>query len=507
MEKAFTIYFTSDTHGYLYPTTYLNSTDAPCGLMKIIEAFTPGENTLVLDGGDTLQGSPFTLYASRSGRHYAPVAKVLNLGGYNFVTLGNHDFNYGLTPLTAYLNALNAKCLCANIRAKNGSLPVQPSATVTLENGLKIGLVGICTDHVKIWEKPETVAQLNITCPFKAAKAELEKLKPCCDFTVCIYHGGYEVDLATGAPLTGSTENIAGRLSKELAFDILLTGHQHMPIANLCLFGTHGVQTPANATGFCKVTATLQPNGQKHIESVLLPPAAAANPAAYTEFLPLENAVQHWLDTPVGTLAMPLPAGCKLGTAINGSLVANFINQIQLAATGAQISAVGLPNQISGFGKNVTVRDIVSTYIFSNTLVVLEMSGATIKAYFERCAEYFDLDETGKPVISQRFLTPKVEHYNYDFFAGVEYTFNLNAPIGQRVVKMVVGGKEVLQNATYTVCVNSYRATGTGGYPFLAGCKILQQGGTDVIELITAYIENAKGVIEVDTAKYLTLQY
>lgn len=90
---------------------------------------------------------------------------MMNLAGYQFVTLGNHDFNYGVDALLDYLTNLDALCLCANIRDKEGRLPIAPYAVHQLENGLRVGLVGVCTHFVRRWENPKTVEQLVIEEP------------------------------------------------------------------------------------------------------------------------------------------------------------------------------------------------------------------------------------------------------------------------------------------------------------------------------------------------------
>ena len=66
------------------------------------------------------------------------------------------------------------------------------------------------------------------------------------------------------------------------------------------------------------------------------------------------------------------------------------------------------------------MRAITAAYLFSNTLVVLEITEEILRALLERCASYFTL-ENGTPRVSDAFLAPKVEHYNYDFFAGISY--------------------------------------------------------------------------------------
>ena len=117
------ILYTSDVHGYLFPTNYASTDVLPQGLFKLEAAFRPDGNTLIIDGGDMLQGSPFAAYIAREKPRPHPCAQAMNLGGYQYVALGNHDFNMGLEALGAYLQDLNAICLCCNIRDRAESCP------------------------------------------------------------------------------------------------------------------------------------------------------------------------------------------------------------------------------------------------------------------------------------------------------------------------------------------------------------------------------------------------
>ena len=116
MKKNLTIYYTSDVHGCFSPVDYATGKAAAAGLANCMAQFQRDGNTLVIDGGDLLQGSPFTnwLYSERRGGACVP-AQLLNVGGYDFITLGNHDFDYGKAEIERFLDALDAKCLCANV--------------------------------------------------------------------------------------------------------------------------------------------------------------------------------------------------------------------------------------------------------------------------------------------------------------------------------------------------------------------------------------------------------
>ena len=128
-----TIWYTSDTHGYLFDTDFASREPRDQGLLGF--RFEVDGNTLVIDGGDTIQGSPLTTYCQSEGEPL-PIAGAMNALGYDYVTLGNHDFNTGPEYLADYLNRLNARCLCANVADDAGRLPVAPWTVHTLENGI-----------------------------------------------------------------------------------------------------------------------------------------------------------------------------------------------------------------------------------------------------------------------------------------------------------------------------------------------------------------------------------
>ena len=513
MDKTLSIRFTSDTHGYLYPTSYADHQTRPMGLMALAADFPHDGNTLIIDGGDTIQGSPLTnlyhrlpqnerqscLADDAYGNH--PIAAMMNLAGYQFVTLGNHDFNYGVDALASYLNALDALCLCCNIRDRDGTLPIAPYAIHQLDNGLRVGLVGACTPFVARWENPKTVGQLVIEDAVDACAHALDAIRPQCDVTVLIYHGGFECDLTTGEPLTDSRENEACRICRELAFDLVLTGHQHMRVDGVHFGHSYAVQPGYRAPHACAVTVTVREDGSKTFESAILPASADPLPEAAALLAPLEQRVQTWLDTPAGHLDIPLDGGDHLSQAVHGSPLANFINTVQLAASGAQISACSLPNEFKGLPTTVTVRDVVSTYIYTNTLVVLALTRAALKQYMERSAMYFALDAGGQLCIADEFLRPKVEHYNYDYFSGVDYTIDVRRPAGDRVTSIRMNGRELGDDETVTVCINSYRSCGTGGYGFLVGQKVVAEIQTDVADAMIEYIVSHPQ-IRVDTHRY-----
>ena len=249
---------------------------------------------------------------------------------------------------------------------------------------------------------------------------------------------------------------------------------------------------------------TVEDDGSKRFESRIIPAEGKPLARAYDLLLPLEKRVQTWLDTPAGHLDLPLVSEDHLKAALNGSDLANFINTVQLEASGAQIASSALPNEFKGLPTEVTIRDVVSTYIYTNTLVVLEMTRPALKQYIERSAAYFDHDEDGNLCIADEFLRPKVQHYNYDFFSGIHYTIDARNPVGRRVTSIVLDGRELGEDEPVTVCVNSYRFCGTGGYDMLPRQKVAREVLTDVADAMIDYITSHPN-IHVDTEKYCTI--
>lgn len=442
-------------------------------------AFPKDGNTLIIDGGDTIQGSPLTYYFKQKGL-LPPVAPVLNALGYDYVTLGNHDFNNGRAYLGQYLTELNARCLCANVRDTRGDLPIFPAAVHTLENGLRVGLVGIVTDWVNRWEKQENLAGIVISDPLAAAREAISGLQA--DILIGIYHGGIERDLTDGRLLSQTDENIACRLCEELPFDLLLTGHQHISLTEGHWHGAHIVQTPCNAAAYIRVT--LDDDGV--FRSALCP---VPDHAALTqEQAQLWEELNAWLDTPIGHLSRPIWPGEKLDIALHGSAIADFFNTVQLWASGADLSCAALANELRGFDSDVTVRDVVASYVYANTLVVLQVTGQTLREALEQCARYFSVDGAGRVSVSDSFLRPKEAHYNYDYFSGIEYTFDLAMPEGSRVVSLTRRGVPVDPNDTFSLVMCDYRAAGSGNFDCYRACPRLREIQTEVSELILNYL-------------------
>ena len=503
------IVFTSDTHGSLYPINYAQNCPENTGLFCVAAQIKKDDDTLVMDGGDSLQGTPLISYylEHRKELSFHPIAEGFNEMQLDYYTLGNHDFNFGYDAILDYVSYMKATLISANVIDKRGALGIKKSVIHEMKDGTRVGITGAVTGYVNVWEQKENLTELEVTDPILALKEELEKLKGQCDFTVCIYHGGFEEDLSTGKKLSETRENEACRLSRELDFDLLLTGHQHMPVKGVEIAGTYGVQPPDKARQYCEIFANKEAGSWKFTSS-LVPTAAPGEEyrrirEAHDFMEELNQRLDKWLDEPIGCLGKEILPEDKLSAALHGSKVAAIFNQVQLDYTGADFSCTSLSNDPLGLKKDITVRDVLGIYQFSNTVEVKSVTKAVLKEALERCAEYFDYDSSTKTIsISKVFLQPKVEHYNYDYYAGLEYEFDLTRPVGDRVVTLrKLGGEELEDDKQYTLVTSNYRATGTGGYECIGNSPTVRSFSDEMPDLLIGYIRRNSPVPEICNSK------
>ena len=246
---------------------------------------------------------------------------------------------------------------------------------------------------------------------------------------------------------------------------------------------TFVVQPSDKGQEFLRVEAVVSDSGTR-FSSRTIRAGGPCRAEWLAEFSGMERGAQDWLDQIVGHLDAPLTLDTPLRMAANGTALADLFNTVQLAASGAQISVTSLANDAAGLPQTVRRRDILNAYPYTNTLTVLQITGAVLRRAMERSAEYFTRNEDGTLRISDAFLKPKVEHYNYDYYAGVHYVFDCSRPVGQRVTELCVGGRPVADDDVFTACLSSYRASGTGGYDCYTGCPVLREIGTEMSDLL-----------------------
>ncbi|WP_062551864.1 bifunctional metallophosphatase/5'-nucleotidase [Peptoniphilus phoceensis] len=474
------IIHTSDLHGYFFPTDYLDRKIKETAYLSLLNNIEKDEHVILTDGGDILQGSSFD-YFVKENLNSDIIADIMQ--NVDYYTLGNHDFNYGYEYLKTYIENMKGKLVCANVKDKLGKIKIDPYAIKEID-GYKIGFAGIVTDWVNLWEREENIKNFEIRDAFEEAKKVLEELKrEKTDLNILIYHGGYEIDLESGEKLTDTTENIGGKIAKELDFDIILAGHQHMELAGK-INNTLAIETPANGAKAALVEVDFD---TKEINSSFIEAKLGENPLI-KKYKNIEKKVQDYLDLPIAKLSRDYMPEDRIKMALKGSDLSDLINKIQLEYTGADISITSFANVISGLKKNLTTRDVLNTYRFPNTTVVLEIDGKTLRDALEQNFSYIEYDGSYK--VSKKFLEPKEEHYNFDFFYGIDYEKDLTKEVGKRIGKIFFKGKEIKDSDKFSLVMNNYRATGAGGFNMYKDLKVLKNYDKEVTEILLNYFRN-----------------
>jgi 2',3'-cyclic-nucleotide 2'-phosphodiesterase / 3'-nucleotidase len=204
----------------------------------------------------------------------------------------------------------------------------------------------------------------------------------------------------------------------------------------------------------------------------------------------LEKQTQIWLDQPLGKIDnISLRIHDGFMARLQKHPLVSFINQVQKETTGAQLSATALFNSAVGFNESITMRDLVSTYVYPNTLVVKKISGKDLKRMIEKCANYFEI-ENDEITVNQEYVYPKIQHFNYDMIDGIEYTLKISNPRGSRLISCTYLGQKVDDNDFFTLAMNNYRAVGGGDFDMVAVSETVLDTNRDMVEILAEYIQN-----------------
>lgn len=479
MEKLKIIY-TSDVHGCLFP-------ENKGSFLQCVGEFEKDGNTLVIDGGDSLVGTPLLSLLKEEGKLSKVLAQVYNYGGYDYFTLGNHDFDYGYELLKEFAMEMNATCLTANIMDTERKMPIMPYDIVTLRNGLKVGICGIVTDRVGKIFAPEVLGSLRVGDALHMARQCYQRMTQEADVTICVYHGGFEEDLDTGKRQEQGNENIGGRICKELDFDVLLTAHQHREIQGRYYHGTYVMQLPAKGEKYGEIFVDVEAP-MMSIRSALREPGVFLPPKLIDLLAPYQKKVEQWMKEELCLLYDKMETTSdKISLVTKGSPIADLLHHVQLSAVEADISLVCLPNDPIFLPEVLTVGDFFRSFPHANQLVVVEMTGEILYEGLIRSASYIHWTPKGF-VVDPRFLQPKPQHYNYDFFANVTYTILCNPYYEENQVSHVkVGGEPLDLEKTYRVTMMDYRASGAGGYENYHKCPVVQRCEKTTQQLLLDY--------------------
>lgn len=456
------IVHTNDMHGF-----FVEGSSDGMGAAKVqtvidlVKAANP--NTLVLDAGDAVQGNPLvTLNKGENG------IKVLNALKYDAMAIGNHEFDYGAAKLTELKSKANFPMLAANIKTADGKLFAKDNIIKTVD-GVKIGIFGISTPETLYKSHPDNTKGLIFEDPLKVAKEQVAALKKQgAQVIICLAHLGDEGDLTSAYVANG-----------EPGIDVIIDGHSHSTYpagvkANGVLIASTGEKT--KNVGIIDLTVL---NGKiKTKRAGLFTKAESAAIKGHADVAALvtdlNKANEAILSEVVATSPVEL-VGERAKARTGETNLGNLITAAFMDISKADISLInggGIRASIKAGA--VTKKDIITVLPFGNTVRVIEVTGADIKAALENGIDTYPVEKGAFPHI-----------------AGMTVTFDAKQPAGKRVVSIKVGDQNLDPAKTYKMVTNDFLAAGGDGYTMFKGKKVVAEYGA-MDEVLIQYM-NTKG--------------
>ncbi|HEX5705758.1 MAG TPA: 5'-nucleotidase C-terminal domain-containing protein [Pyrinomonadaceae bacterium] len=497
-----TIISTTDLHGNILPVDYYTNRPAERGLAKaatiIRQARKENPNLLLLDSGDTIQGTPLAYYHNKKNNAPPdPMMLTMSALGFDAMAVGNHEYNFGLKVLEKARGEAKFPWLSSNTYEKGTERTRFDPYIVKEYEGVRVGVLGLTTPGVPSWENPQNYAGIEFREPVAEARKWVAILRERerADLVVVAMHMGIEEDLKTGEQNPGQveSENAAVRVAEQVpGVDVILMGHTHREVPSLLINGVLLTQANAWARHVARVDVYFErteggrfrvaAKGARTIpvnEGVKVDEEIAALAAPY------DRETQAWLAKEVGTSAAELTA---TGAQFRDSAIIDLVQRVQMDAGRADVSMAAVFNQQARIARGpVTVRDIAGLYIYENTLVVLEVTGRQLKEALEHSARYFKPYRTGAQ--PSELVDEKIPGYNFDIAEGVTYELDLTKPFGERIRNLSFKGKPVEPEQKFRLATNNYRVNGGGGYTMYKGAPVVYRSGEEIRELIIDWVE------------------
>ncbi|MFL6228100.1 MAG: bifunctional metallophosphatase/5'-nucleotidase, partial [Pyrinomonadaceae bacterium] len=503
-----TILATTDLHGNVLPVDYYTNKPDARGLAKaatIIRAARK-ENptgTLLLDSGDTIQGTPLEYVHNRMNNQPPdPMMLAMNALSYDAMAVGNHEYNFGLPVLEKARHEARFPWLSANTYKKGSSETAYQPYVVKELNGVRVGVLGLTTPGIPSWENKENYAGLEFREPVAEARkwVEILRTKERVDLVVVAMHMGLEEDLRTGEVTPGQApnENEAVAVAEQVkGIDLILMGHTHRDIPDLTINGV--LLTQANAWGrhVARADIYLERDARgrwrvaaKQSRTVAVTDSTPVDQEIARIAEPYDRETQAWLSRVVGESGADLSAA---QASFRDTAILDLIQRVQMEVGKADVSMVANFNPQARLPKGaVTVRDIAGLYIYENTLVVIEVTGQQLKDALEHSAEYFLPYVQGKT--AAELVNEQIPGYNFDIAEGVSYDLDLTKPMGQRIQNLRFRGEPLNPAQKLRLATNNYRVNGGGGYTMYRGATELFRSSEEIRNLIIEWVTTHKNV-------------
>ena len=555
---------TTDLHLHLLPYDYY--ADRPwngIGLVNaaqmIEKARSEADNALLFDNGDFLQGTPMGDYVAherglRDGDIH-PIIAAMNALEFDAITLGNHEFNYGLDFLMTALGGAAFPVVSSNLSVKKGASPLRDKTLVKpyvlidkmvaddsgFEHPLRIGVIGFAPPQVVDWDSHALDGRLFSRDIVETARAYVPEMREAgADLIIALAHTGIGASRHTDG-----MENAAVPLGRVPGIDALLTGHSHLVFPSPVFGNLPDVDIAAGTVagkpavmggcwgahiGLIDILLTRDAGkwevlGTRSEVRSLADAEAAPDPKQARRVA--DAVAEAHTDTlaairrPVGKSDRPLHSyfshlgeldSLRIVAEAQRSYVASRLSDPDLQdlpilsavapfKSGGRSGPAGYTDIAQG---PLALRHIADLYAFPNAIAALCLTGAEVIEWLERSASAFNRIQPGSTGTLLR--DSDFPGYNFEMIDPLDVQLDLSQPArydpdgkrinkdAKRVVSVTLNGKSLDPNARYIVCTNSYRAGGAGNFAGARTSNLVLSDEAVARDIVRDYVSRSETV-------------
>ncbi len=476
---------TSDVHGCFFPYDFINRKPLEGTLARVSTYVsqlrkTYGNNLILVDNGDILQGQPSCYYCNFVKTDIPNVAaSVINYLRYDAQTMGNHDVETGHAVYDKWIKEVNCPMLGANIIDTATGQPYVKPYTIIEREGVRVAILGMLTPAIPNWLNEHLWSGLRFDEMVASARKWIAYLKanerP--DVIIGLFHSGKEGGITTDT----YEENTSLRVAREVpGFDLILYGHDHSQFAGK-VTNTEGKEVlcldpSCNALMVADATISVKKRSRGRVEkevsgSVVSVTGYDIDQDYVNHFQADIDSINAFVNRKIGVFENSIyTRDCYFGNAA----FTDFIHDLQLSLTDADISMnAPLSFNTSIKAGDVFVSDMFNLYRFENQLYVLKMTGEEVRKYLEMSYDlwvntmkspddHIMLLNDGSTDDKQRYMFKNLA-FNFDSAAGIDYEVDVTKPDGEKVrILKMSNGEPFDEHKWYKVAMNSYRANGGG---------------------------------------------
>ncbi|TWT14644.1 bifunctional 2',3'-cyclic-nucleotide 2'-phosphodiesterase/3'-nucleotidase [Streptococcus sp. sy010] len=516
---------TTDLHTNLINYDYYqDKTSQNIGLAKtsvlIDEAKAENSNTILIDSGDTIQGTPLGTYAAtvdpvKEGEKH-PMYAAMELLNYDAANIGNHEFNYGLEFLKSVVGASSLPILNANVIDAKTNEPIFKTYEVVTKTftdvdgkkvSLKVGITGIVPPQIMNWDKANLEGKVLVRDAVEAVKELIPTMREAgADLVLVTAHSGIGDE-----EYTVGEENVSYQLASLEGVDALVTGHSHAefpssyygqfagvdlekgtingtPVVMAGKYGDRLGVIDLNVTytdGKWQVNKELSQGSLRKIDNK----SEVVDERLVQMAQETHDKTVAYVRQQVGTTTAPITSYFAL---VQDDPSVQIVNNAQLwyvkqelagtpegelpllsAAAPFKAGARNDPTAYTDIPAGpLAIKNVADLYVYDNVTAILKVTGADLREWLEMSAGQFNQVDPNKTE-PQDLVNTDYRTYNFDIIDGLTYEYDITQPnkydrdgklvneTANRVKNLRYQGKEIDDAQEFIVVTNNYRASGT----------------------------------------------